>query len=85
MCKATMTKKKPGEELAKEDTHGQVRKMLSRGYAGYVLVTCKEEVKGKMQVEMTYDGDPFLASYMLEGAQGVLDEKELDPTEEFRS
>ena len=59
----------------KKDLHKRIRKLLEKEYAGYVLVTCKPpEVSGKMQVEMSYDGDPLLASYLMEGAQGYLDE-----------
>ena len=61
----------------KEDMHKRVKKLLSKKCAGYVLVTCSEPVAdGKMEVEMTYEGDPVLASYLLEGAQGYLDEEE---------
>lgn len=45
---------------------------------GYVLITCGEE-KGKLQVNMTYQGDPMLISYLLESAQKNLeqDDREL--------
>jgi hypothetical protein len=63
----------------KDDVHQRIKKLLSKDYAGYVLVTCKNPVaNGQMQVEMTYDGDPVLAAYLLEGAQGYLDEEEKD-------
>lgn len=40
----------------------------------YVLIKCKEpNEKGDMQVEMTYEGDPVLASYLIETAQGMID------------
>ena len=39
----------------------------------YVLIKCKEpNEKGDMQVEMTYEGDPVLASYLIETAQGMI-------------
>jgi hypothetical protein len=39
----------------------------------YVLIKCKEpNEKGDMQVEMTYEGDPILASYLIESAQGMI-------------
>lgn len=42
--------------------------------ACYVLITCgKPSSDGKMSVEMTYEGDPVLASYLLENAQGFID------------
>jgi hypothetical protein len=42
--------------------------------ACYVLITCgKPSEDGKMQVEMTYEGDVSLAAYLIESAQGLLD------------
>ena len=63
----------------KEDAHTRIRKLLSKKYVGYVLITCKPpEKSGGMQVEMTYEGDVALASYLLEGARGYLDEEDCD-------
>lgn len=62
-----------------KDVHKQIRKLLAKDFAGFVLVTCKNPLSdGKMQVEMSYEGDPVLAAYLLEGAQGYLDEEEKD-------
>ncbi len=42
--------------------------------ACYVLITCGAPSKdGKMQVEMTYQGDPVLAAYLVESAQQFID------------
>lgn len=69
-----------------EDVHKKIRKLLAKDYAGYVLVTCKQPISdGRMQVEMTYEGDPVLAAYLLEGAQGYLDEEEQDVRMELLS
>jgi len=69
-----------------EDVHKKIRKLLAKEYAGYVLVTCKQPISdGRMQVEMTYEGDPVLAAYLLEGAQGYLDEEEQDVRMELLS
>lgn len=69
-----------------EDVHKKIRKLLAKEYAGYVLVTCKQPISdGRMQVEMTYEGDPVLAAYLLEGAQGYLDEEEQDVQMELLS
>ena len=44
--------------------------------AAYVLITCGQpDAQGEMQVEMTYDGDKDLASYLLANAQCVLDDQ----------
>lgn len=41
----------------------------------YVLVTCGHvSADGKMKVEMTYEGDPALISYLLTKAQDSLEE-----------
>jgi hypothetical protein len=53
---------------------------LKEGQACYVLITCgKPSADGKMSVEMTYEGDPILASYLLENAQGFIDHDEEAP------
>ncbi len=46
----------------------------SKKNACTVLITCEEPTEdGKMQVEMTYEGDSILAAYLLENAQSILD------------
>ena len=60
----------------KNDVHTRIKKLLDDGYKGYVLITCKSPSDdGKMQVEMSYDGDPVLAAYLMEGAQSYLEEE----------
>jgi hypothetical protein len=47
---------------------------LKEDQACYILITCgKPSADGKMSVELTYEGDPILASYLLENAQGFID------------
>jgi hypothetical protein len=42
----------------------------------YVMVSCKKpSCKGEMEVSMTYKGDLLLASYLIQGAQNLIDEK----------
>lgn len=42
--------------------------------ACYVLITCGHPSSdGQMKVEMTYEGDKVLASYLLENALGQMD------------
>jgi hypothetical protein len=51
-----------------------VKKALAKNNACYVLITCGEPSEdGKMQVEMTYEGDECLAAYLIESAQGIID------------
>ena len=51
-----------------------VKESLAENNSCFVLITCGEPSKdGKMQVEMTYQGDPFLAAYLVESAQNFID------------
>jgi len=70
----------------KSDIHKRIRKLLEKEYEGYVLVTCKPAtLDGRMQVEMSYDGDPVLAGYLMEGAQEYLAEEDADSEMELLS
>ena len=56
-----------------------IKSILKRKKEGkticYVLLTCNEpNEEGKMEVEMNYEGERWLASYLIKSAQGVLDE-----------
>lgn len=63
------SKKKKGSRVKKK----KIVK-LTEDKACYILITCGEPAAdGKMSVEMTYEGDPTLASYLLENAQGFID------------
>jgi hypothetical protein len=54
----------------------QIQKWLSENNACYVLITCKEpSADGKMNVEMVYDGDEVLASYLVDNAQQIFDHR----------
>jgi hypothetical protein len=54
-----------------------IQKVLDKNPPCYVLITCEEPSEdGQMQVEMTYEGDAVLASYLLQGAQNVIDQEE---------
>jgi hypothetical protein len=51
-----------------------VKKELGENNACYVLITCGHPSQdGKMQVEMTYQGDPTLAAYLVENAQSFIE------------
>ena len=53
--------------------HEKVRRILS-DHVGYVLVTCRPTNQpGRMEVEVSYEGDPDLASYLVDGAQGYFE------------
>ncbi len=56
-----------------------IRTILKRKKEGkticYVLLTCSEPNEdGTMEVEMNYEGERWLAAYLVKSAQGVLDE-----------
>lgn len=61
------------KKLSSED----LRQALAESNVCYVLITCAEPTEdGKMQVEMTYDGDPSLAAYLIESAHGLIENQE---------
>ncbi len=52
----------------------QVHKILAKQHSCYVLIVCGEpSSEGKMEVQMTYEGDSALAAYLIESAQGMID------------
>ena len=60
--------------FSKNKTAVDVKNKLADDNACYVLITCGAPSKeGKMQVEMTYQGDPVLAAYLVESAQQFID------------
>ncbi len=59
---------------SKKKMPADVHKELAEQNACYVLITCGEpSIDGKMEVEMTYQGDASLAAYLIESAQGIMD------------
>ncbi len=51
-----------------------LQEALNKNPSCYVLITCGQPSEdGEMQVEMTYQGDAALASYLLQGAQLYID------------
>lgn len=60
----------PNERDRSEGSEGIEQDM----HACRILITCAHPSgDGKMNVEMSYEGDPVLASYILERAQGFID------------
>jgi hypothetical protein len=52
-----------------------IKNRLAKNHLCYVLLTCdKTTENGQMEVDMSYEGDPLLASYLLNGAQAIIDE-----------
>ena len=55
--------------IPKNKSHLQ-RALEAKNSAGYVLITCSNPCsEGKMDVEMSYDGDRALIEYLLKGAE----------------
>ncbi len=54
-----------------------IQRALEKEHACYVLITCSNpSEKGEMQVELSYEGDEGLASYLLESAQSTFKKPE---------
>lgn len=63
-------------QWANANASKNLEKAFAKDKACYVLITCGEPSEdGKMQVEMTYEGDACLAAYLIESAQGFIDEQ----------
>ena len=63
-------------EAAKGSIPDRVNRAFFRRNICYVLLTCGEpNQNGEMDVEMTYEGDPYLVSYMIENAREMIERK----------
>lgn len=61
----------------KRDVQDRIKKTLAKNHACYVLITCDQpSIGGNMEVQMSYEGDAALASYLLQGAQTIIEEDE---------
>lgn len=61
----------------KLDVHEEYKEILDGKHACYVLITCDGfDSSGQMQVEMSYEGDRTLVSYLLKGAKSLVDKGE---------
>lgn len=57
-----------------------VHEVLAKENACYVLITCGEPAEdGKMQVEMTYEGDASLAAFLIDSAQDIIGNQDICP------
>lgn len=62
----------------KKSIHEEIRDKISDKTACYVLITCEQpSASGEMNVELSYDGDPVLAEYLIQGAQNYFDEPQV--------
>jgi len=61
----------------KRDEEERIKRTLAKNHACYVLITCNQpSLDGNMEVQMSYEGDAALASYLIQGAQTIIDEDE---------
>lgn len=61
----------------RRDKEQRIKETLAKNHDCYVLITCDGPTEqGQMQIEMTYEGDATVASYMLQGAQSYMNEQE---------
>lgn len=69
-----------GRAMRREEKDS-ITNALSKNHACYILITCDAPTEdGEMQVHLTYEGDPKVATYLLEGAQSViLENQDLPP------
>jgi hypothetical protein len=64
-------------QWSKNKIPNNIQKVFSKDNACYVLITCGQPSEdGKMQVEMTYEGDATLAAYLIESAQGLIEDSD---------
>jgi len=59
----------------KQSSRSRFEEKLAKEHACYILITCdRPSPDGQMNVEMSHGGDIALASYLLQGAQSVMDQ-----------
>lgn len=56
-----------------------IRTKLAEKHACFVLITCDKPLEdGNMNVEMSFEGDPLLASLLLQGAQSRFEMSQME-------
>jgi len=72
MAKVSIKSQK-SKKSSSEYSMKKIKKILSDNNACYVLLTCSDPTNdGKMEAEMSYNGDETLASYLIENAKEIL-------------
>lgn len=57
-----------GSKMIMNITHEEIKEKLKEKHS-YVLITCEPPTEGgKMDVELSFDGDPLVAEYLVQGA-----------------
>ena len=75
-----MSRYLPDHYKVADTQKGKVPSRVKRAFGSrkicYVLISCEEpNSRGEMEVEMTYDGDKYLASYLVQSAMQLLEEQ----------
>ena len=64
-------------KIRRKGFYKKVRRFLKNNNSCYVLLTCSAPSEdGNMKVDMAYEGDEVLASYLLENALVILQKKD---------
>ncbi len=62
-------------DFSKKEIKSVIKRKMSGKTICYVLLTCSEPTAdGSMEVEMKYEGEKWLAAYLIQSAQGILEE-----------
>jgi hypothetical protein len=65
-------------EAAKEAALATLKKTLGDDYACFVLLTCTHpDPAGKMEVALDFEGDETLASFLIENAAQVAEDRDI--------
>lgn len=71
------------EESVPQQAEDRLLQELAKRYPSYVLVTAGvPNAEGRLDVQLSYQGDPWLARYLIDGAADVLDEACAEADEE---
>ena len=74
MAKSVVRLEQQSDAESKPYSLDKIKKSLGENNACYVLITCASPSgDGKMEVEMSYEGDEVLAAYLVDNAQQVFD------------
>ncbi len=66
------------EKHKKEAALAKFKKDLGEGYACLVVITCTQpDAQGKMDVGLDFEGDEMLASFLVENAAQVFEDRDI--------
>jgi hypothetical protein len=72
----TITAIQERSKKSNEEMLSKMKEKLGAKWSCCVLITCTEpEENGKMEVEMTFEGDEMLAAFLVDNAAQVFEER----------